>query len=76
MKIERQKNIYFIDLNQNLFRGYIETYINNKEDIFFRYKFSALEITDIAVFQNGQLITDALFTIEYLKDKIDDRKHF
>jgi transcription initiation factor TFIID subunit 2 len=73
MDISKQKNVYYIDLNQSEYRGYVQTYLNTGTDLLIRYRFSALEITAVVVYHEGEIISTATVTIEYLKDKMDDK---
>ncbi|WUR02860.1 transcription initiation factor TFIID subunit 2 (TAF2) [Vairimorpha necatrix] len=76
MIIKKQRNIYYLDTLSNTYKGYIETYISNVDEMLIRYKFAALEITNVSVYKNGELFSEALFTIEFLKDKINDKNLF
>lgn len=51
MKVLRQKNVYYIDLNKNVYKGYIETVIEkDRNDTEIIYKSSGLEIENVKIF--------------------------
>ncbi|EOB15247.1 Transcription initiation factor TFIID subunit 2, partial [Nosema bombycis CQ1] len=54
MKVTRQRNVYYIDISKNLFRGYIETSLLLEKESVVYYKYASLEIQDVEVtLENG-----------------------
>lgn len=71
MRVLRQKNVYFVDLNKNIYKGFVETTIERKEgENAAVYAVKDLEIVraDILI---GERLIEASYEIRDLKDVID-----
>lgn len=71
MKVLRQKNVYFIDLSKDIYRGFVETSVlrSKGEDVAV-YKASGLEILKVEVLTAGTSV-DARYEVEDITGVID-----
>lgn len=69
MKVTHQKNVYYLDLNKNLYRGYVETFIQREtHERAVVYKSSHLEIDEVTILQTTEQVS-----FEYFNSKASSR---
>jgi len=70
MKVTHQKNVYYLDLNKNLYRGYIETsFLREGHERLIVYKSSHLEIQEAIILGASEQISFEYFNSKSTKDR-------
>ncbi|KAM0679946.1 Transcription initiation factor TFIID subunit 2 [Glugoides intestinalis] len=71
MKVTHQKNVYYVDLSKNLYRGYVETSISRDPiDKYITYKSAFLEIEEVLVINSMMKLDFEYFSTKNTKGKL------
>lgn len=75
MKVAHQKNIYYLDLNKNLYRGYIETSLSREShEKYVVYRSSHLEIEEATLLETSEPMEIEHFNTKCSKDNAKSTK--
>ncbi|ELA41886.1 uncharacterized protein VICG_01070 [Vittaforma corneae ATCC 50505] len=75
MKVTHQKNVYYLDLNKNLYRGYVETSLSREShEKYITYKSSHLEIEEVILLETSEPMEIEHYNTKHTKDKAKNAK--
>lgn len=76
MRVLGQKNVYYIDLNKNIYRGYIETSLcRDPSDKFVVYRSTHLDIESVHVIGHQGHLSPEFFSVKSLKERQKNTKN-
>lgn len=71
MRVSHQKNVYYVDINKNIYRGYIETSISKESnEKFIVYRSAYLEIEEVVLIDSMEKLHFEYFNTKTSKDKL------
>lgn len=75
MRVLSQKNVYYVDLNKNIYRGYVETFLRkDPSDKFVVYRSIHLEIESISIMGHQCSLSPEFFSTRSTKEKQKNTK--